>query len=82
MLCIYQYTIQNDLEVIKMVTHNWSAECRMNIRDSRVRLTRQLYALRDIAFWEPERLTEKKRQQMCLLQNQIAELRALEQTIH
>jgi hypothetical protein len=54
----------------------------MNIRDSRVRLTRQLYALRDIAFWEPERLTEKKRQQMRLLQNQIAELRALEQTIH
>ena len=54
-------------------------EQRMDIRDERVRLTRRLYALKEIAFWEPQSLTEEQKQQMVVLQNKIAELRELEE---
>ena len=60
---------------------NYSREQRMDIRDERVRLTRKLYALKEIAFWEPETLTEEQKQQIEVLQYKIAELRELEETM-
>lgn len=62
-----------------LMVKNYTREERMDIRDERVRLTRRLYALKDIEMWEPETLTEEQKQQMVVLQNKIAELRELEE---
>lgn len=74
------------MEMIQTKTNFWKIggspesrrRMRMDIRDERVRLTRRLYALKEIAFWEPETLTEEQKQQMIALENKIAELRELE----
>jgi hypothetical protein len=51
---------------------------RMDLRDARIRLNRKLLPLKDIEMWEPENLTETDKQQIRVLECQIATLYDLE----
>lgn len=53
-------------------------EKRMDLRDERVRLQRELYALKDI---EPEVLTPEQKTKIQILKNKIAELRESEESL-
>jgi hypothetical protein len=51
---------------------------RMDLRDARIKLNRKLLSLKDIEMWEPENLTETDKQQIRVLECQIAALYDLE----